>query len=53
MIIESISTVALLMNNPYKEVDIKSIDYDIRIVPKNIISHIWSAELSDSKVKAG
>lgn len=53
MIIESISTVALLMNNPYKEVDIKSIDYDIRIVPKNIISHIWSVNLSDSNVKVG
>ena len=41
------------MNNPYKEVDITSIDYDIRIVPKNIISHIWSVDLSDSIVKVG
>jgi hypothetical protein len=41
------------MNNPYKEVNINSIDYDVRIVPKNIISHIWSVELSDSEVKAG
>ena len=53
MILESISSVALLMNNPYKKVDIKSIDYDIRIVPKNIISHIWSVDLSDSNIKAG
>jgi len=53
LIIESVSSVALLMNNPYQEVAIKSIDYDIRIVPKSIVSHIWSLELSDSKVKAG
>jgi len=53
LIIESVGSVALLMNNPYKEVGIESIDYDIRIVPRSIISHIWSLELSDSKVKAG
>jgi hypothetical protein len=53
LIIESVGSVALLMNNPYKEVGIKSIDYDIRIVPKSIISHIWSLDLSDSKFKAG
>jgi hypothetical protein len=53
LIIESAGAVALLMNNPYKEIDIQSIDYDIRIIPKNIISHIWSLELSDSKFKAG
>jgi len=53
LIIESVGSVALLMNNPYREVGIESIDYDIRIVPRNIISHIWSLDLSDSKVKAG
>jgi hypothetical protein len=53
VIIESVGSIALLMNNPYEEIDIESIDYDIRIVPKNIISHIWSLDLSDSKFKAG
>jgi hypothetical protein len=53
MIMESVSPVTMLMNNPYKEVDIKSIDFDVRIVPKSIVSHIWSVDLSDSKVKAG
>ena len=53
MIIESVSPVTMLMNNPYKKVDIKSVDFDVRIVPKCIISHIWSVDLSDSKVKAG
>jgi hypothetical protein len=53
MLMESISPVSMLMNNPYKEVDIKSIDFDVRIVPKSTVSHIWSVDLSDSKVKAG
>jgi hypothetical protein len=53
VIIESAGSIALLMNNPYEEIDIESIDYDIRIVPKSIISHIWSLNLSDSKFKAG
>ncbi|MHC4808072.1 MAG: hypothetical protein ACYTBX_17685, partial [Planctomycetota bacterium] len=53
MIRESIGSVVLLMNNPYKKVDIESIDFDIRIVPRSIVSHIWSLDLSDSIVKAG
>ncbi len=53
MIMESAASVALLMNNPYKKVNIESFDFDIRVLPKSIVSHIWSADLSDSKVKAG
>jgi len=53
MIMESVGSVALLMNNPYKRADIESIDFDIRVVPKSIISHIWSVDISDSEVKAG
>ena len=50
---ESTASIAMLMNNPYKKVNIKSFDFEVRIVPKNILSHIWSIDLSDSKVKAG
>ncbi|NIP27327.1 MAG: hypothetical protein GWN67_22945, partial [Phycisphaerae bacterium] len=53
MLMESISPVAMLMNNPYKKVDIKSVGFDVRIVPKSIVSHIWSVDLSGSTVKAG
>jgi len=53
MIIESVGPVAILMNNPYKRVDIRTLDFDVRIVPKNITSRIWSVDLSDSKVKCG
>ena len=53
VVMECYSSIGLLMNNPYQEVDIESIDIDIRIIPRSIISHIWSVDLSDSKVKAG
>jgi hypothetical protein len=50
---ECYGAIGLLMNNPYAQVDIKSIDCDIRIAPKSIVSHIWSVDLSDTTVKAG
>jgi hypothetical protein len=53
LIIESYSALGLLMNNPYQNVDIESITFDLRIMPQSIISHIWSVDLSDSKVRAG
>jgi hypothetical protein len=53
VIAESKGSVLLLLNNPFAEVDITSFDFDIHILPKNIASHIWSVDLSDSTVKAG
>jgi hypothetical protein len=53
MISESIGTLALLMNNPYQNVSIESLDFDVRIRHKNIISHIWSVNVSDTTIKAG
>jgi hypothetical protein len=53
MLEEGTGSLAMLLNNPYKKVDIKSIDFDVRIVPKNTSSRIWSVDLSDSRVKAG
>ncbi|MGD8499163.1 MAG: hypothetical protein PVJ86_00860 [Phycisphaerales bacterium] len=53
LVIESYSSVGLLMNNPYERVDVESFDFEIRIMPRSIVSHIWSVDLSDSKVKAG
>jgi len=41
------------MNNPYDEVGIESMEFDISITPNDTISHIWSAELSDTTVEAG
>ncbi|MGB2865556.1 MAG: hypothetical protein WBC05_19655 [Sedimentisphaerales bacterium] len=53
VVMECYSCIGLLMNNPYGEVDIESIDCEINIIPRSVISHIWSVDLSDSKVKAG
>ena len=50
---EGIGSVLLLLNNPFKKVDIESIEFNIRIAPKNINAAIWSLDLSDTKVKAG
>jgi hypothetical protein len=53
LLTEGTGSVVLLLNNPYKSVELASIDVDISILPDNVISHIWSADLSDAKVKAG
>jgi len=53
MLEEGTAAVAILLNNPYKKVNIKSINFDVHIVPKNISSRIWSVDLSGSRVKAG
>jgi len=50
---EASGTIALLMDNPYEQVTIESMEFDMHIVPRDVISHIWSANLSDPKVKAG
>jgi hypothetical protein len=53
VVTECYSTIGLLMNNPYGIVDIESIDIDMRMAPKSVVAHIWSVDLSDSKVRAG
>jgi hypothetical protein len=53
MMRDVISPVALLMNNPYRQVEIKSFDFDITVSEKNKTSAIWSAGLSDQRVKRG
>jgi len=53
MIKESIGSVAIIMNNPYRQVNIKSVEFDIQQMNRSVVSHIWSVDLRDSKVKAG
>jgi hypothetical protein len=50
---EVAGAVELLMNNPFKAVSIKSIDISIKIVPKDSSAHIWSVQVSNTKVKPG
>lgn len=51
--IETVNSIRLIMNNPFRRVGIESIDVEIRIKPEDVASHIWSVQVSDSTVKAG
>lgn len=53
VILESYSAIGLLMNNPYEIAEIESIAFDVRILPKSRVSHIWSLNMSDAKIRAG
>lgn len=53
LIQEAITPLALLMNNPFKAVEIDSIHFDISQDDESLASHIWSIDLSDSEVKSG
>jgi hypothetical protein len=44
---------ALLMNNPYEEVAVESLDATIRMFGRSISSRLWSVDITDSSVKAG
>ena len=50
---ECVAVITLLMDNPFKKLNIEKIECDISIKPKNVSSEIWSVDLSSSKVKAG
>jgi hypothetical protein len=53
MMVEIEASTMLLLNNPFGQVGIESVECNIRITPKNINSHIWSVNLTDSELKAG
>jgi len=53
LLAEGAGSVAILMNNPYKSLDIESIEVDINVTADNVIAHIWSADLSDTTVEPG
>jgi len=53
LLLEVADVVSMLMNNPYKRVRVSSINVDLAISNKSSVSHIWSVELSDNKVKPG
>ena len=48
---DTAGAVALLMNNPFEQADITSMDFEIKIEPKNIRAKIWAVQLSDDTVK--
>jgi len=50
---DTMSPLGLLMNNPYRQVRIKSINVELDIREKDISSAIWSVGLSGFRVKRG
>lgn len=50
---ECVGPVLLLMNNPFEEISIKSLEFNIGMAQKNISAGIWSVDVSDTIVKAG
>jgi hypothetical protein len=50
---ESVGPIAMLMNNPYQRTNITSLNFEAKVLPKNILSNIWSVRLSDSKARPG
>ncbi len=53
LIVENVVPVAMLMNNPFKDVKIDSINCSMQQYDKSIVSQIWSLNLSHSQVKPG
>jgi hypothetical protein len=53
VVTECYSAVGLLLNNPYRIADVESIEIEMSIIPRSVVSRIWSVDLSDSKVEAG
>ncbi|MHC5083073.1 MAG: SpoIVB peptidase S55 domain-containing protein [Planctomycetota bacterium] len=53
MAMETYSAVGLMYNNPFQEVEIESIDATIDITPDNLTASMWSATLSNTRVKPG
>ncbi len=50
---ELLSSVSMLLTNPYREIPLASIDVSMAIEPKSITARLIDAELSDDRVKAG
>ncbi len=50
---DTVGALNIIMNNPYDRPQITSLDFEVKITPRNMVSHIWSFELSHTNVKPG
>ena len=50
---EALGSVSLLMNNPFGDAEVKSLDFEINIKPQNMLANYSSVQLDDVRVKAG
>ena len=45
--------IELVMNNPYELLDVESVEFDVTVTPRTMVSRIWSVEVADTRVRAG
>ncbi len=50
---DSVGALNILMNNPYDRPQITSLDFEVKIEPRNSISHLWNFQVSQTNVKPG
>jgi len=53
LIAEGMGTAVLLMNNPFREVQIQRARFDVNVTSDNRLSSLYSVDVSDRKVKPG
>ena len=52
-LIEMAGALMLLTNNPFDGPAVKGLEFDLRVMPTNIASYLWSVDVEDAKVKPG
>ena len=50
---EFAGALTLLTHNPFGGAKVKSLDFDVRVQPRNIASYIWSVDVRNTKVRPG
>jgi len=45
--------VSMLLNNPYRPAEIAGIEISLKIQPRSTLGHIWSVDISDTRVEPG
>ncbi len=53
MSVKNLSSISMMMNNPFERVDIESMEFEIKITSDNRTARIWSIELGDTKLRQG
>jgi hypothetical protein len=50
---EFTGALSLLTHNPFGGAKVKSLDFDVRVQPRNITSYIWSVDVRNTKIHPG
>ena len=45
--------IEMVMNNPYEILDVESVDFEVTVTPRTMVSRIWSVEVADTQVRPG